>query len=104
VKWPLDQHSIIFIDNVSKVYELFSFIIEEYDDVAKVVFFSIDFTRVCNTSYSKLYASTRPNERREDVHLELLKQIPCKFSPLAHKILEALIMEEELTKAVPALV
>ena len=103
MKWPLDQASIIFIDNVLKVYKFFSFIIEEYDDVDKVVFFSVDSTKVCNTSYSKLYASPRPNERREDAHLELLNQIPCKFSPLAQKILEALIMEEELTKAVSAL-
>lgn len=70
MKWPLDQASIIFINNVSKLCKNFSLIIEEYDDDDKVVFLKVDCTKFCNSFYSKLYASPRSNERCEDVCLE----------------------------------
>lgn len=103
VKWPLDQASLTFINNVSKVCKNFSLMIEEYDDDDKVVFLKVDFTKVCNATYSKLYIGPRSNKCCEDVCLESLNQVPCKFSPLAQKILEALITEEELTKTVQTL-
>lgn len=49
-----------------------------------------DLARVNNTLYSKLHGTPLSNERRDDIFVELLNHVPCKFSLEAQRMLEFL--------------
>ena len=62
-----------------------------------------NLAKVCNTFYSKLYAYLTLGVHIMECFAELLRRVPCKFSRVAQKVLEALLMEVELTSGVHAL-
>ena len=74
-----------------------------YDKDGTVASLGAGLVIVCNSFYSKLYATLLPNERTDDICVGLLNRVQCKFSLEAHRMLEVPIIEEELTNAVHAL-
>lgn len=73
---------------------------ELYDKDDTCVSLIADLTKVSNSFHSKLYACPTWEEQRREYGEELLSYIPSIFSQNAQRILEAPLIEEELTKAV----
>ena len=49
----------------------------------------INLAKLSNAFYSKLFAYPFPDVHREECCAKLLSHVPCKFSHVAQKVLEA---------------